>query len=134
MKQQTAAAYQRVRNRKAAARAFPTREHFLLREATARAGLRVRGTEVEFYNPYATGRLENHNGTSQWIDVVASRGRRLYAIDLVERDRRYSRRFAEEKRRGLAERGVTYIHVPPGGLYEMESEIIVQLQSEKGGE
>jgi hypothetical protein len=87
---------------------------------------------VQFFNPHATGRLQNHNGTWQWIDLVASDpDLGLVAIDIREKDSRFAKRFADEKRAGLTDRGIPYLVLKPAGLWDLEVEMIVWLREMK---
>ena len=131
---QIQAGYGRTRQIKAAARIFPSRIHYNLREAVKKSRLTIRGCEVEFFNPYATGQRELLIGTFNWIDVVASHPTQdILAIDLQEQDTRRRARYAKEKARELRIRNIPYLVVVGPGLNAMHAEIAVWIRKLERG-
>jgi len=83
---------------------------------------------VEIWNPYATGKRGYSTGAPQWIDLIAKHpSLGLLAID-INPDPRYGNKFATEKERGLAERGIPYLCMEPGGLWELEANMAVWIR------
>ena len=121
---QRAASYGRIRQVKRRARLYPHRPQYDLRKAAGRLGLRLVGCEIEFFNPFSTGKAGNVSGAPQWVDVmVKHRTLGLLALDIEEDDYRYTPRTREEKRKGLAARHIPYFSSPPAGLWMLEARL-----------
>lgn len=125
--------WERIRYRKRRDKLHPPRPLWNLKRAAEQAGLKVYGLEVEYWNPHSTGRRgKSKPGAPCWVSVVVKLPNgEVGAIDMISPH--HTKKYLQEKRLGIEERGVHYLPIQPGGRDRMTVEILMRIRKEKLG-